>query len=76
MAKGNPHPVQTQEFKKKQFKAVGEIPGDQPLAKKPISIKLPIDVNEAIRALPASERITWLRRVICDAAREELTTTN
>ena len=74
MAKGNPNPVQTQQFKAKQFKAVGEIPGDSPLAKQPVSIKLPIDVSEAIRSLPASKRIPWLRRVICDAVRKELTT--
>ncbi len=76
MAKGNPHPVQTQEFKKKRFQPVGEIPSDQPLAKQITSIRLPVDVHEAIRALPATERITWLRRVICDAAKSELMMTH
>jgi hypothetical protein len=70
--KGNPSPVQTEKFKAKQFKPIGEIPGDYPLAKKVTGVKLPIDVHEAIWALPEKERISWLRRVICDAARSEL----
>lgn len=72
MAKGNPSPVQTEEFKAKQFKAKGEIPGAYPLAKKATGVKLPTDVDEAIRALPEKERVIWLRRVICNAARTEL----
>jgi len=72
MAKGNPSPVQTGEFKAKRFQPKGEIPGDYPLSKKATGVKLPTDVDEAIRALPEKERISWLRRVICDAARSEL----
>jgi hypothetical protein len=69
---GNPNPVQTKEFKQKQFKAVGEIPSSQPLSKKPTSVKLPVDIEAAIRNLPEEERVPWLRRVICEAARAEL----
>ncbi len=72
MAKGNPSPVQTKEFKAKQFKPRGEIPGDYPLAKKVTGVKLPVDVHEAISSLPDKERISWLRKVICDAARSQL----
>ena len=72
MAKGNPSPVQTKEFKAKQFKPRGEIPGDYPLAKKVTGVKLPVDVHEAIASLPDKERISWLRKVICDAARSQL----
>lgn len=72
MAQGNPSPVQTKDFKAKQYKPLGEIPGDYPLAKNAMMVKLPIDVDQAIRALPKEERISWLRRVICDAARSEL----
>lgn len=68
----NYKPTQTEKFKAKQFKAKGEIPGDQPLAKKPISIKLPVDVDAAIKALPDEERVTWLRKVICNGAYAEL----
>lgn len=69
---GNPTPVQTREFKERQYKARGDIPGNQPLSKKPTSIKLPVDIDDAIRSLPEEERVPWLRRVICDAARAEL----
>lgn len=72
----NPRPTQTDEFKARQYKAKGEIPGNQPLAKRPTSIKLPVDVDEIIRALPEAERVTWLRRVICDAAHTELSPSN
>lgn len=72
MSKGNPNPVQTKEFKRKRYQPLGEIPGDRPLAKKVTGIKLPIDVHEAIEALPQKERITWLRNVISQAARKEL----
>ncbi len=70
--KGNPRPVQTEEFKAKRYHAVGEIPGNQPLAKKATGVKLPVDVDAAIRALPMKERVMWLRRVICNAAQAEL----
>lgn len=76
MAKGNPSPVQTEEFKAKQFKPVGEIPGNYPLAKKVTGVRLPTDVHDAIRALPEKERASWLRRVICDAANRELISQN
>lgn len=72
----NPRPTQTEEFKARQYKARGEIPGNQPLAKRPTSIKLPLDVDEIIRGLPENERVTWLRRVICDAAYTELLNSN
>ena len=69
---GNPNPVQTKEFKERQYKAQGEIPGNQPLAKRVMGVKLPVDIDAAIRALPDEERVPWLRRVICDAVRSEL----
>lgn len=72
MAKGNPSPIQTEEFKSKQFRPLGEVPGDMPLSKKVTGVRLPIDVQQAISALPKQEKITWLRRVISDAARTEL----
>ena len=67
----NPSPTRTEEFISKQFKAKGAVPGNQPLAKRPTSVKLPIDVDAAIKAMSAEERTTWLRRVICDAAHKE-----
>jgi len=68
----NPSPKQTQEFKSKQFQAVGEIPGDLPLSRRNICIRLPADVQDAIDALPKEEKISWLRNVISNAVRKEL----
>lgn len=69
---GNPRPIQTEEFKAKRYHAIGEIPGNQPLSSKVTSVRLPVDIESAIRRLPEEERVPWLRRVICDAARAEL----
>lgn len=63
----NPNPKQTQEFKAKQFRVLG----DEPLAKVR-GIRLPQSVDAAIEALPANERSAWLRRVISEAAEREL----
>lgn len=42
----------------------------QPLADKPMQVRLPVDVDEWLRQLP--DRAVWLRRVIVAAAREEM----
>ncbi len=68
----NPSPVQNEKLKAKQFRPVGEVPGNVPLARKATYITLPIDVHEALEALPKEEKITWLRQLITDAARKEL----
>jgi hypothetical protein len=68
MPKGNPNPVITPEFKAQQFKPQGEVKAE--LSKKAIAVKLPIDVDKAIRALPQSA--AWLRQVITEAAQREL----
>jgi hypothetical protein len=41
-----------------------------PLAEKQIQVRLPIDIDALVRKLP--DRSVWLRRVIVDAARQEL----
>ncbi|ACK74060.1 hypothetical protein PCC7424_5490 (plasmid) [Gloeothece citriformis PCC 7424] len=41
-----------------------------PLADKPLTIRLPVDIDEAIRALP--NRSEWMRRVLVEAAKREL----
>ncbi|MBD1864260.1 MULTISPECIES: hypothetical protein [Trichocoleus] len=66
----NPAPVQTPEFLKKQFKPQGEIPPGTVLADKPVCVKLPVEVDAAVRSLSKSS--DWLRRVICEAAQKEL----
>lgn len=52
-------------LKKAPFKPVGE----KALASKPVAVKLPQDIDEAVRSLPNPSE--WLRRVIVEAARQE-----
>ena len=68
--KGNPNPVQTPEFKAKQFKAFGEV--SQPLSSRVLGVKLPMDIDKAVFNLPPKERVPWVRRVITEAAQREL----
>jgi len=46
--------------------------GDQPLSRKVRGVRLPLDVDAAIEALPSENRSNWLRRAIVEAARREL----
>jgi threonine synthase len=64
----NPNPVQTEDFKRHWYKPQGEVTAE--LSKKAIAVKLPIEVDKAIRALPQSA--AWLRQVITEAAQREL----
>jgi hypothetical protein len=65
----NPNPIQTEELKAKQYKAYGEV--DVPLAKKNLSLKLPIDVQETLDNLSPEVRIPFLRNLISDAVRKK-----
>ncbi|MEM9214677.1 MAG: hypothetical protein AAGD25_10055 [Cyanobacteria bacterium P01_F01_bin.150] len=67
----NPHPVQTTEFKTKQFKPISELP-DEPLAKQPLAVKVPQSIDAWVRSKSQKERIEWLRGVITDAALKEM----
>lgn len=71
MPKGNRNPVQSTQFKEKQFQAYGEV-GSIPLSKKAISIKLPQDVHDVLENLPSEERVTYLRRIISEGVRRDL----
>lgn len=51
------------------YKTRFQVKGTEPLGK-PICVALPLDVDEAVRAL--SDRSEWLRRVISEAAQREL----
>lgn len=44
--------------------------GEESLAEKPVSVFLPKDIDEYVRALP--NRSAWLRQAIVEAARREL----
>ncbi|OKH29954.1 hypothetical protein NIES2119_31795 [[Phormidium ambiguum] IAM M-71] len=68
--RGNPNPIQTTEFKERQFKPVGEI--DTPLARKPTSVKLPQDVAEELDSWTKEERVLFLRSLITKAVREKV----
>ena len=72
----NPSPVQSKDFVASQFRAQGEILSDQPLSKKVIGIRLPLDIEAAIKTLPEEERAAWVRNAITKAAREELLNAN
>ena len=67
----NPAPIQSDLLKQKRFqRTVDEdscVPADTPLARKAIAVKLPTEVDRAIRGL-GEQKAAWLREVICQAA--------
>ncbi|AFY62373.1 hypothetical protein [Synechococcus sp. PCC 6312] len=67
----NPTPVLTPEFVAQIRKPIGAMP-DEPLEQRPLALKVGKSVFAAIHQLPQAERITWLRRVITEAAQREL----
>ena len=72
----NPNPVQSDLFKRRRFQrtVVGQdscIPTDTPLAQKAIGVKLPTQVDQAIRSELGNQKAAWLREVICQAALQE-----
>ncbi|MEM9946931.1 MAG: hypothetical protein AAF810_12810 [Cyanobacteria bacterium P01_D01_bin.36] len=70
----NPSPVQSDLFKQKRFQRTVDadscIPADVPLAQKAIAVKLPENVDRALRDL-GTQKAAWLREVICQAALQE-----
>jgi hypothetical protein len=64
----NPAPIQGPEFTEKQYRSKD---GATELAKSPLCVKLPIEIDEAIRAL-GDDRTVWMRRVLTEAAKKEL----
>lgn len=65
---GNPNPVQTSDFLAKQYKSQDGFDGK--LARNPLAVVVPIEVDAAVRSLP--QKAAWLRRVITEAAQHEL----
>ena len=67
----NPKPVQSTLFKQKRFQRTVDldscIPANTPLAQKAIAVKLPAEVDHAVRKL-GTQKAAWLREVICQAA--------
>ena len=68
----NYSPIQTEEFKRKRLQPVGVIPGDFPLGKKTFTIKLPVDVEEKLLAMPKKERISLIRNTLISAVRKKI----
>ena len=72
---GNPNPIQTPEFKKRQIKPMGKIPGDYPLGKKVWGIRLPEDVEEFLKQWDEEDRpgrVEWMRTLLTCDAREKM----
>lgn len=69
MARGNPNPVIPPNFKEMQFARSDRT--TEPLSDKTIALRLPADIDEAVRSLN-HQKSSWLRRVISEAARREL----
>ncbi|NET45918.1 hypothetical protein [Okeania sp. SIO2B3] len=72
MAKGNrnPKPKDSAFHQTKRVAISDRSLGE--LAKKPVSVKLEVDVDEYIRGLPQKDRVTFLRESITNAARAEM----
>lgn len=70
----NPNPVQSELLKQRRFQrtVVQEscVPIDVTLASSAISVKLPAEVDHAIRGL-GKQKAAWLREVICLAALQD-----
>jgi hypothetical protein len=65
----NPNPERSKEFKSREFKAIA----GEPLAKNPICIKLPMEVDEYLRSLPQDVRVKLVRDAICNAVKASCT---
>jgi hypothetical protein len=69
----NPRPKQTQAFIEQQNKGYIEDWINEPLAKQVTGLRLPQSVHDTLHALAPSERVKYLRRIICEAVKRDLT---
>ena len=46
--------------------------GDKALARKPLFIKVPQEILDAVEEIPSGERSKWLRQVVVSAVQKEL----
>lgn len=70
---GNPHPVQNQEFKAKRSQRVSRDPfPHEPLAEKPLTLKLYQFVADALKGMPKDEKVADLRELITQFAIKKL----
>jgi hypothetical protein len=68
---GNPNPKISEKFLK-LTRPIAPIPGDEPLAAKPVAVRIGVSVYESVNRLGKAARVGWLRRVITEAAQREL----
>jgi hypothetical protein len=68
---GNPNPPQTEEFRAKAFKPIGDIPGAFPLGKKVFGLRLPVDCEAYLSQWEDESRVEWLRSLLVTAIREK-----
>ena len=70
----NPNPTQSEAMKQQRYQRTtleeSCVPPETPLAKRVISVKLPVNIDAAIREM-GKEKGAWLREVICLAALEQ-----
>lgn len=69
MPRGNPRPVLTPEFEAAKIKRSDDT--TESLAKRQTQVRLPVSVDVAIAQL-GQRKAAWLRRVITEAAQQEL----
>ncbi|BAZ12985.1 hypothetical protein NIES4071_48190 [Calothrix sp. NIES-4071] len=69
----NPRPKQTQAFIEQQNKGYIEDWINEPLAKQVTGLRLPQSVHDTLHALVPEERVKYLRRIICEAVKRDLT---
>lgn len=60
--------MQNEYLRAKQFKRMD--PDSEPLASRQIQVRLPESIDAVVRNIP--DKATWLRRVISEAAKQEL----
>jgi hypothetical protein len=72
----NSNPVQTQAFRNQQYKGYIEDWLNEPLSKQVTGVKLPQSIHNALYALPAPERVKYLRRIISQAVTQDLISNN
>lgn len=46
--------------------------GEKALARKPLFVKVPQEILDAVESLPSGDRSKWLRQVVTDAVQREL----
>lgn len=72
MSNPNPKTDHLKPYQASRYATTEQNSSALPLAEKPLTIRVPVDIDEAIRALP--NRSEWMRKVLTEAAQRELLT--